>query len=241
MFRMLYSASFVLGTIFVSGLFLLPVALILRFLGLYKAADAYTYAIMRWWGRWSVLAAGGKVKISGLEKLPESHNICFYANHQEYSDIVLCLGWLGRPVGFIGKKELGMVPIMATWMKLSHSLFLDRSSLKEGFRVIARAARKIRHGHAIVIFPEGTRNKGKPLAEFKAGSFKISKMAGGWIVPLSIDGSWRFMSKPGAVTGGPIRLTIHDPIDVDKLSKEEWKDIPKRVQALVGSELRLLP
>jgi 1-acyl-sn-glycerol-3-phosphate acyltransferase len=239
MLRLVLSATYILGSLFISGWLLAPTAILLRVFGLASPADAFAYAVMRRWGRWAVLLAGGRVRIRGMEKLPRERNVCFYSNHQDLADIVLFLGWIGRPVGFIGKKELGMVPVMSTWMRLSHSLFLDRDSLREGYRVMARAARKIREGHAIVIFPEGHRNYGGALRDFKGGSFKISKMAGGKIVPVSIEGSWRFLNaKKGAVTGGDILITVHDAIDADVLTKDEWKDIPRRVQAAVASGLK---
>lgn len=239
MFRLILSASFVLGSLFISGFLLAPTAILLRVFGFDRQADAYARAVMAWWGRCAVLCAGGRVRVRGLEKLEGLRNVCFYANHQDISDIVLLLGWIGRSVGFIGKKELGAVPVMSTWMKLSHSLFLDRNSLKEGFRVINRAARKIRAGHAIVIFPEGHRNYGGPIGDFKAGSFKISKLAGGYVVPVSIDGSWRFLhARKGAVSGGDIRITVQDPIDAGALGKEEWKELPARVRAAVAADVR---
>jgi 1-acyl-sn-glycerol-3-phosphate acyltransferase len=241
MFRLVFSLFYFIATLVISALTFLPVVLFLRLVGLEKLAEAITFKLMHYWGRYIVLVGGGSVRIKGLEKLPASDNICFYSNHQDYSDIVLYLGWMNRAVGFIGKKELGAVPIMSTWMKLSHSLFLDRGSLKEGFRVITRAAGKIRKGQAIVIFPEGHRNHGGPLAEFKAGSFKISKLSGGYIVPVTIDGSWRFLSQKGKVSGGRIDLTVHDPIDAGALSKDEWKDIPKRVQATIESAIKQRP
>lgn len=239
MFRLCLCAFYIVGSLFVSGFTFAPVAILLRVFGLHAQADALAYAVMSRWGRFAVLLAGGRVRLRGMENMPEARNVCFYANHQDLADIVLLLGWIGRPVGFIGKKELGMVPVMSTWMRLSHSLFLDRNSLKEGYRVITRAAGKIRAGHAIVIFPEGHRNYGGPIQDFKGGSFKSSKMAGGWIVPVSIDGSWRFLhAKKGAVSGGRIVITVHEAIDADALTKEDWKDIPAKVQAAVESGVR---
>jgi 1-acyl-sn-glycerol-3-phosphate acyltransferase len=240
MFRLVLTAIYLVGSLFLSGFTFLPPVVLLRVFGFDEQADAITYFVMRLWGRFAIHLAGGMVRATGLEKIPKSGNVCFYSNHQDLADIVLFLGWIGRPVGFIGKKELGMVPIMSTWMKLGHSLFLDRNSLKEGYRVITRAARKIRTGYAIVIFPEGHRNYGGEIKEFKGGSFKSSKMAGGYIVPVSIDGTWCFLNaKKGAVTGGRINLTVHDAIDAGALTKEEWKDIPKRVQTAVASGVRL--
>ncbi len=50
-------------------------------------------------------------------------------------------------------------------------------------------------GHSLTIFPEGTRSKGGPVKEFKAGAFRIASRAGVPVVPVTIDGS----------KGGPVK------------------------------------
>jgi 1-acyl-sn-glycerol-3-phosphate acyltransferase len=239
--RLILSAFFFGASLAFSALTLGPAVLALSFLGLRRQSEALRAVIMRIWGRYAVLVAGGRVRVEGRENLPASDNVCFYANHQDYSDIVVLLGWLGKPVGFLGKKELGMVPIMSSWMILSHSLFLDRKSIKQGVRTVHRAASNLKKGRPLVIFPEGTRNHGGPVAEFRAGSFKAAKLAGGLIVPVTVDGSWRFMGTPGKVRGGRVRVVIHPAIDSAALGPEEWKELPRRVHDLIEGAIRLTP
>jgi 1-acyl-sn-glycerol-3-phosphate acyltransferase len=241
MARLIFTAVYLFGTIFLSGFTLMPLVILLDLVGLRRLSSSLRSATMGGWGRQAVLAAGGRVRVSGLENLPDSDNVCFYANHQDYSDIAVLLGWMGRPLGFLGKRELGMVPVMSTWMRLSYSLFLDRKSLKRGLETIRRAARNLRKGRAIVIFPEGTRGRGGPVGEFKAGSFKAAKLAGSWIVPVTLDGSWRFLYRPGRVTGGPVRVVIHPAIDSSTLGAEEWKELPGRVRDAIAETIRLTP
>ncbi len=241
MLRLLLSAVYVFGTLFMSGFVLMPMVLLLHGLGLRRSAERLTSFIMRTWARYTVLAAGGRVRVSGRENLPDSLNLCVYANHQDYSDIVLLLGWMGLPLGFMGKKELGMVPILSSWMRLSYSVFLDRKSLQQGLRTVHRVASNLRKGRPIVIFPEGTRNFGGPVADFKGGSFKASKLSGSWIVPVTLDGSWRFMGYPGRVKGGPVRIVIHPAIDASRLGAEDWKDLPRRVHDAIEGSIAMTP
>jgi 1-acyl-sn-glycerol-3-phosphate acyltransferase len=90
--------------------------------------------------------------VHGKENIPSDDRICFVSNHQEYTDILLLLGWLGKNVGFVGKQQLEAIPILSTWMMLLHSLFLDGKSLRQGLGVMHRGARNIKHGYAMVIF-----------------------------------------------------------------------------------------
>ena len=51
--------------------------------------------------------SGTKVDVRGLENLPdENTGVLFLANHRSYFDIIILQAVLGRPVGFVAKKEL---------------------------------------------------------------------------------------------------------------------------------------
>jgi 1-acyl-sn-glycerol-3-phosphate acyltransferase len=107
--------------------------------------------------------------------------------------------------------------------------------------MIHRAASNIRKGRPLVIFPEGTRNFGGPLGDFKAGSFKAAKLAGGWIVPVTLDGSWRFMQIPRRVLPGRLRIVIHQAIDASALDVQGWKELPGRVREAIAGSILLTP
>lgn len=241
MIRLIASLLYFLVTLFLSGFTLMPLAVVFRYFLPCRLGEAYIHVVTSVWARAIVYLAGGRVRVIGRGNIPAGRNIAFVANHQDYSDIVLFLGWIGRGVGFVGKKELGAVPILSTWMRLLHSVFIDRGSLREGMRAIKRSAAKVRAGHAMVIFPEGTRSKGGPVGEFKAGSFKMAKLSAGWIVPVTIDGAWRFMHYAGKVVGGPLRIVIHPAVDAATLDAEGWKTLPARMREIVASSITMTP
>ena len=85
-----------------------------------------------------------------------------------------------RGMGFFAKKEMEKVPLLSTWMKRLHCLFLDRNDLKQGLKTILTAIEKVKSGISICIFPEGTRNKNEDeldMLPFHEGSFKIAAKA----------------------------------------------------------------
>ena len=50
------------------------------------------------------------------------------------------------------------------------------------------AARRIRSGQSVVIFPEGTRTRDGRLGAFKKGGFHLAMDSGADIVPVAIRG-----------------------------------------------------
>lgn len=195
---------------------------------------------VRYWGRKVVLTTGSEVEIIGKEKLPDDERICFVSNHQGMFDIPLVLGFVGRTCGFVAKQELLKVPVLAWWMKEIPCVFIDRSSARKALASIAKSAEVIKEGNAMVIFPEGTRSKGEPVADFKLGSFKLPLMAEATIVPLAIRNTWKIYEETGKIKGQKLTLEIMDPINPqDEIYQDQramcsflQEEIAKRVDAL---------
>ena len=75
-----------------------------------------------------------------------------------------------------------------------------------------------------MIFPEGTRSKGKGLGEFKAGFMRIAADAGVPILPLAIQGTADIMEKNNnKIKPAQVRLQILEPI-----AHETFKSMPSK-------------
>ena len=79
----------------------------------------------------------------------------------------------------------------------------------------------------MVIFPEGTRNSGGPLGEFKAGAIRMATRAGVPVVPVCIDGSHLLMKK-GSLWIHPAKVNIRilPPISTEGMARDEIRDCP---------------
>ncbi len=180
------------------------------------------YHWVRFWARTTVLSSGCSVEVSGRENLPDDHSVCFISNHQGMFDIPLVLGFVDRPLGFIAKQELFKIPILSWWMKEIPCVFIDRGSARNAIKSFEHSAEVIRNGHALVIFPEGTRSRSDKMGEFHLGSLKLPVMADATIVPLAIKGSWRAYEIDKKIHAQVLKLHIlpgikpEDPIYRDK-------------------------
>ena len=187
------------------------------------------------WARFVVGLTGGTVEVTGEELIPQDTAVVFVANHQGNLDIPILLGYIRKPKAFVAKIEILKTPILATWMKLMQCTFLDRKNMRQSVRAMHEAADTVKNGYSIVIFPEGTRSKGGPVGEFKAGSFKIALKAGVPIVPVTVDGSWHLFEETGRIKKAHVRITVHPAISTANLSHEESLAIPEKVRAAVMS------
>jgi 1-acyl-sn-glycerol-3-phosphate acyltransferase len=185
---------------------------IIRLFASTKIADKFSYVVTRYWAKSIILSTGSTVCVNGLDNLTTEKSVCFIANHQSFFDIPLLMGWLNRPVGFIAKKELKKIPVLSGWITAIYSAFLDRSNPRKAIDSINKGIQSIKSGHAIAIFPEGTRSKDGKIGDFKPGSLKLAIGANAVIQPLSIKSTRDIYETNKRIRGKNITLVVHKAI-----------------------------
>lgn len=168
--------------------------------------------------------AGVKIEVSGLENIPEEP--CLYVgNHNSYFDILIAESVIPSGTGFVSKDSLKKIPGLSSWMILIHCLFLNRSDVREGLKMILSGADYLKAGFSMYIFPEGTRSKDGHIGEFKGGSLKMAQKADAPIVPVAISGSGNiFENNDGLkVLPGSVKISFGTPFKISELPKEKKK------------------
>jgi len=200
--------------------------------------DNYVYDITSKWAGYQLKTSGAKVTVHNQEYIPKDKNVLFVSNHQGNFDIPIFLASINKNVGFIAKIELAKIPFISQWMRNINCLFMDRNDMKQSMKVIVDGIKLLKEGYSLVIFPEGTRSKGGPLGEFKAGSFKLAVKAKVPIVPVTIDGSYKIMeANNNKIKASEVNVYIHQPIYTDKLSKEEITHLHNTVKQIISKPL----
>lgn len=218
----------------------IPVSLYIRHLAETDGpkADRYVAHFVRNWARRLLKLAGAKVTVTGQENLPQSGAYMVVANHQGYFDIPIMLSCVGEPRGLVAKQEIDRIPGIRMWMRYLHCLFVDRSSPRAGAQTIVDGAKLLESGHSLTIFPEGTRSKGGPMREFKAGAFRIASRAGVPVVPVTIDGSFRLMEgNKMLIRPAEVKVTIHPAIATAGMGREELRALPHTVKDTIEAKL----
>jgi 1-acyl-sn-glycerol-3-phosphate acyltransferase len=199
------------------------VAVLLSLLGLKAPMRRVTAVIARVWARWVIVLTGCPFTVTGAESIPARGGFCLVANHNSIFDIVLLLASVGRPFGFIAKKELSFVPLLNLWILLLGGLFIDRKNIRKAVGAINEGVRRIKSGGAMVIFPEGTRGKGRGMLPFKSGSLKLATKAGAPIVPVALGGTYEVFEKNRRVRRGPVSARFAPPVLTADIPGEEKK------------------
>lgn len=200
--------------------------------------DLFSTKYVKEWAKERVADSGSTINIKGLENIPDQNGILFMSNHQSNFDILLLLAELPVQHGFVAKVELDHIPFFSRWMRCIHCLFMDRNDMKQSAQTIIDGIKQLKAGINMVIFPEGTRSKGAPVGEFKAGSFKLATKSKAPIVPVTIDGTYKVMEgNKNKIKPAEINLIIHEPIYTDKFTKEEIAELPEKVRSIIVADL----
>jgi 1-acyl-sn-glycerol-3-phosphate acyltransferase len=225
----------------VSMLFVTPfgmIGLILWLIGFRKSMSVAMYLIAHGWARFLLAVVGCTVTVSGRENIPRTGGVCFVSNHCGISDILLVLGYIGRPFGFIAKKELLLIPVLNMWIAILGGLFIDRKNFRKALKTINTGVGRIKSGGAMIVFPEGHRSRGKGLLPFHPGSLKLATQSAAAIVPVAITGTYELFEKNNRVTACPLSITFCSPIDTAAIPLTDRKTIlSDQIYAVIKKEL----
>ena len=189
--------------------------------------------------RFILWISGVKLTVIGEENVPTDVPVLYIGNHRSFFDVPITYPRCPISTGYIAKKEMEKVPLLSTWMKRLHCLFLDRNDLKQGLKTILTAIEKVKSGISICIFPEGTRTPGDDMLEFKEGSFKIAEKSGCLIIPVAITNTENvFENHIPFIKASTVVIEFGDPIDLKAMPKEERRHIGSQVQSIIGGMLK---
>lgn len=190
----------------------------------------------KFWARIHLMTSGIKVSVTGLENITSPPYI-FMCNHQSALDIFSLFVALPVQFKWVAKRELFFIPFLGWAMKRAGYISLDRKHPREALKAMDDAAKKIRGGMNILIFPEGTRSKDGILLPFKKGVFAFVVRAQVPVVSVGISGSSRLQPKGSFIPNkkGVIYIRIGKPIDTAQGSRSAKTEIMMTVrQAIEG-------
>ena len=157
------------------------------------------------------------------------------ANHASYLDIPILGCALPRQASFIGRMDLfsgivGSILLYLGWIPIRRER-VDRKAFDE-------AVRRLKAGHVVVIYPEGSRSSDGRLQPGKPGIGMIAAAAGCPVVPALLEGTYEALP-PGAswIRVRPIKVIFGQPIDFSAVLEPENEDTKKVIYQQMSEEI----
>lgn len=204
-----------------------------------RLSSVISQKIVNYAFRFVTFPTGMKRVVLGLENVPKDTPVLYVSNHRSLADIPMAYITVPNLMGFVAKVEIKKAPFLSWWMVLVNCLFLDRSDMRAGMKVILDGIDSIKQGYSIFIAPEGTRNQGAELLPFKEGSLKMADKTGCPIIPVAISGTDDvFENSAPWIKKATCVIEYGKPVYPDQLSKEERKAMGAYCRDIVTEMLK---
>lgn len=192
------------------------------------------------------LLIGGLFKVYGRKNVPRTGALLICPNHAGSVDPPLVPAFTPRKdIWSMAKSEYFKPGPGRFWFTGYNSFPVvrhtaDRVALKRSFDLL-------RDGHALVIYPEGTRTPDGVLVKPEAGAGFIAQKAGCAVLPVAMTGTRQVMPKGSKWPHrGPVTLTFGKPFRVQtkrpdgtRISHDEASDaIMVHIAELLPPEMR---
>jgi putative phosphoserine phosphatase / 1-acylglycerol-3-phosphate O-acyltransferase len=190
--------------------------------------------------------------IVGVENVPRRGPVLLASNHRSYFDVAalaLVAREIGRPVRFLGKKEIFDAPVVGMIARAVGGIAVDRGSGSNQPMRDAEAALKA--GEVVIVLPQGTIPRGydffDPVLKGKTGTARLAASTGATVVPVGLWGTEKvwprsarvpdvtLVRNPPTVTariGKPVALSLTD-------AKADTATIMEAITAQLPAEARV--
>ena len=222
----LRSAIFLLGALLITAPFgiLVPLGRIFGAEAPFTLARLYTKVMLRW----IEIACGITYEVSGWENVPRTPVVIMSKHQSAWETIFIESAFPSQC--WIVKKELLWLPFVGWGLMAIRAIAIDRtsgSSARE--QIVVQGAERLREGHWVTIFPEGTRVPPGRIGRYGIGGSLLATRTGTPILPIAHDagelwGRYAFRKKPGkvhVVIGPLIEAKGRDVLQVNR-EVEAW-------------------
>lgn len=187
--------------------------------------------------------------ITGGENIPETGGAVIAMTHFGYLEFALVewATWLRtrRRIRFMAKKEVFATPVVGSFMRAMRHIPVDRSA---GAAAYSEAVSALRRGEMVGVFPEAGVSASFTVRELKTGAARLAAEAGVPLIPVSVWGGQRLMTKNRTIRarerfGVEIGFLFGTPIPVSDQDDATavTVDLRERLQHLTDTLQRSYP
>ncbi len=191
---------------------------------------------------WLLINCIYRVKISGIEHIPEEGPAIITCNHVSLVDPIVVMACCHRPIRFVMDHQIFKIPLLKFVFQTAGCIPVasekENPEIKERAFVLVKEA--LDRGELIGLFPEGSLTSNGNIQQFRKGLERILNNNPVPVVPMAVQGLWgSFFSRrygkamlhwPRQFLFSKIGLQITKPIPPEQFNLEELKNITQTLR-----------
>lgn len=189
--------------------------------------------------------------IKGFDKIPREGPAIVVGNHRSYFDVTamaMLMAKSGRPVRFLGKKEVFDAPIVGQIAKAMGGIRVDRGTGSD--EPLRAAAEALAGGQVVAMMPEGTIPRGpaffEPELKGRWGAARLAAISKAPVIPVGLWGTEKVWPRSARlpnvtnVTNPPrVRVRVGEAVPLGYRSADkDTKRIMTAISELLPAEAR---
>ena len=175
-----------------------------------------------------------KVKVYGLENIPEKNGYIMYSNHQGRYDALGMITVHPKPFKVVIREDRAQAILEKEFLRVMDAKILNVNNPRDGIKVFREVEEDIRNGANYLVYPEGKHCDNKnTLLEFHTGCMHFLSKAKCPILPVTIYDTYKVFGKNSL---RKVKCEVHY---LKPIPYEEYKDLNKQdIAQLVKSRIR---
>jgi 1-acyl-sn-glycerol-3-phosphate acyltransferase len=194
------------------------------------------HGVARMWARGCIWASGSKLRVIGAENLPRKSAAVYASNHTSYMDTPVIFTALPFQFRILARQDLWSIPFIGWYLNRSGQMPVDTVNPRASLSSLGAAAKALRSGMPLFVFPEGRRTPDGDLGPFLSGAAYLAIRAQVPLVPIALSGVYELLPihthhfYPGELT-----LRIGPPMETAGMTVRQTDELTARLRSAVES------
>ncbi|MHB1179240.1 MAG: lysophospholipid acyltransferase family protein [Daejeonella sp.] len=218
----------------------LPFIIIISALFKGKTATNAIFLFLRIWSWTFSILCFFPVRIKKAGTFDPKKAYIYVCNHNSYLDAIAVVIAIQTSFKPLGKIEMVKIPLFGLIYQRV-VVMIDRASKKSRAGSVEELKRDLVKGQSILIFPEGTMNRGdEALTDFYDGAFRLAIETQTPLAPMVILNARNLLprARPFDARPGPITCIFDEPVNVNGLTPEDLEGLKAKVYAIMKGILQ---
>lgn len=202
---------------------------------LFDKSGRLQHRIAQAWARASLATSGAQLTIVHGERLTGETGV-YACNHQSYMDTPVVFSALPFQFRILARQDLWKMPFIGWYLNRSGQVPIDVDNTRASVSSLLGAARTLKSGMPLFIFPEGGRTETGHLAPFLNGPAFLAIRAQVPLVPMALAGTWELLPMHSSCLHPvSVTLSVGEPIETRGLTMKDVEELTALLQKRIAA------